>query len=166
MNDPSNQQKEKEEVKKKVKEFTQSEKARKGWVFSVVFLGFVILMILFLAFVPINPDNRDIVVGVLGTITGSIGSMIAIAAGRDPAEIEELKEKLAVANADRQALISRLRDSQIQLQILRDQISDLQLAMITELSIFKDKEIIRRQTPDEVELHTDIKNWLPKENND
>ena len=151
-----------EELKEKAKEFTQSEKARKGWMFAVVFLGFVIAMILFLAFVPINQDNRDIVVGILGTITGSIGSMIAIAAGRDPAEIEELKEKLAVANADRQALISRLRDSQIQLQILRDQITDLQTAMIRELSIFSGKKIGHKKAAEEVELNKDVKEWLDK----
>jgi hypothetical protein len=131
-------------------------------MFAVVFLGFVIAMILFLAFIPINPDNRDIVVGILGTITGSIGSMIAIAAGRDPAEIEELKEKLSFANADRQALISRLRDSQIQLQILRDQISDLQTAMIRELSIFSGKKIGQKKSEDEVELNKDVKEWLDK----
>jgi len=88
--------------------------------------------------------------------------MIAIAAGRDPAEIEEIKEKLAVANADRQALISRLRDSQIQLQILRDQITDLQTAMIRELSIFSGKEIGNKKSAEDVELNKDVKDWLDK----
>ena len=138
------------------------EKTRKGWLFSVVFLSIVILIILFLSFFPINSDNRDIIVGMLGTITGSIGAMIAIASGRDPAEVEELKEKLAAANADRQALISRLRDAQIQMQILRDQINDLQTAMIKELSIFSGKKIISE--PHDTKLNKDVEKWLPDDN--
>ena len=154
---------EQEEIKtSSKKEFTQSEKARKGHIFSVVFLAVIVFMVLFLSFFPINESNRDILVGIIGVFTGNISAMIAIAAGRDPAEIEELKEKLAVANADRQALISRLRDSQIQLQILRDQISDLQNAMIQELSIFAGKKIIEKRTENDVELNKDVKEWLDK----
>lgn len=153
---------EQEEIKETTKTFTQSEKARKGHLFAVVFLGVIVLMVLFLSFFPINESNRDILVGIIGVFTGNISAMIAIAAGRDPAEIEEIKEKLAVANADRQALISRLRDSQIQLQILRDQITDLQTAMIRELSIFSGKEIGNKKSAEDVELNKDVKDWLDK----
>jgi len=144
------------------KTFGQNEKAKKGWMFSVFFLCFVIIMILFLCFIPINQDNRDVIIGMIGTITGSIGSMIAIASGRDPSEIEDLKESLAKSDADRQALISRLRDAQIQLQILRDQITDLQSAMISELSILSGKNIGTKKTEEEVVLHKDVKDWLGK----
>jgi hypothetical protein len=120
-------------------------------------------MILFLAYVPLQADNRDIIVGILGTITGSIGSMISIAAGRDPAEIDELKEKLSAANADRQALIGRLRDAQIQMQILREQIFELQNAVIEKLSIFKGQQPITTKEEEDIKLHKDIKNWLPED---
>lgn len=143
--------------------FSQTEKARKGWAFSVFFLLIIVGLILFLAYVPLNADNRDIIVGVIGTITGSIGSMIAIAAGRDPAEIDELKEKLAAANADRQALIGRLRDAQIQMQLLREQQWELQSAIIQKLSIFSGDKIIRTESEHQVMLHPSVEEWLPKE---
>ena len=143
--------------------FTQSEKAKKGWAFSVFFLLVVIGMILFLAYVPLQADNRDIIVGIIGTITGSIGAMISIAAGRDPAEIDELKEKLSAANADRQALIGRLRDAQIQMQILREQIFELQNSVIEKLSIFHGQQPIKTKSEEDVKLHKDIKNWLPED---
>lgn len=143
------------------KDFNQTEKARKGWAFSVFFLLIVIALILFLAYVPLNADNRDIIVGMIGTITGSIGSMIAIAAGRDPAEIDELKEKLANANADRGALISRLRDAQIQMQLLREQQFELQNAIIKKLSIFADEKTIKTVDESQVMLHPQVEEWLP-----
>ena len=46
----------------------------------------VILLILFLTYVKIVDENRDVLVGILGMITGSISSMMAIASGRDPSE--------------------------------------------------------------------------------
>lgn len=149
--------------KENKKEFTQTEKAKKGWAFSVFFLLIVVSLILFLAYVPLNADNRDIIVGIIGTITGSIGSMIAIAAGRDPAEIDELKEKLSAANADRQALIGRLRDAQIQMQLLREQQWELQSAIINKLSVFSnDKKVIRTESENQVMLHPAVEEWLPK----
>jgi uncharacterized transporter YbjL len=149
--------------KENKKEFTQTEKAKKGWAFSVFFLFVVLTLILFLAYVPLNADNRDIIVGIIGTITGSIGSMIAIAAGRDPAEIDELKEKLSAANADRQALIGRLRDAQIQMQLLREQQWELQSAIINKLSVFSnDKKVIRTESENQVMLHPAVEEWLPK----
>jgi hypothetical protein len=159
MNKQENKKKESEK-----KEFNQSEKARKGWAFSVFFLLIVICMILFLSYVPLQADNRDIIVGMIGTITGSIGSMIAIAAGRDPAEIDELKEKLANANADRGALISRLRDAQIQMQLLREQQFELQNAIIKKLSIFANEKTIKTVDESQVMLHPQVQEWLPEEN--
>ena len=158
-------EKEKNTIKeeKGKKEFNQSEKARKGWAFSVFFLLIVVCMILFLSYVPLQSDNRDIIVGMIGTITGSIGSMIAIAAGRDPAEIDELKEKLANANADRGALISRLRDAQIQMQLLREQQFELQNAIIKKLSIFANEKIIKTVDESQVKLNPHVSEWLPDE---
>jgi hypothetical protein len=153
------------EIKKEDKKasFTQSEKAKKGWMFSVFFLILILCLVMFLSYVPLQADNRDVIVGIIGTITGSIGSMIAIAAGRDPAEIDELKDQLAKSEGDRMALIARLRDSQIQMQLLREQIFELQNAVINKLSIFVDENPIKVKKTNEVKLHSDVEKWLPKQ---
>lgn len=155
-----------QKTEEKKKEFSQSEKARRGWAFSVFFLLIVVAMILFLAYVPLNADNRDIIVGMIGTITGSIGSMIAIAAGRDPAEIDELKDKLGKSEGDRQALIARLRDAQIQMQLLREQQFELQSAIIKKLSIFQGEKIIRTVDESQVMLHPTVEEWTPTADRD
>ena len=137
----------------------QEYKLKKGWWFSVFFLLLVVLLVLFLAFVDIVDKNRDVLVGILGVITGSISSMIAIASGRDPSEVEELKDKLGKANADREALIARLRDAQIQMQLLREQINSLQLAIIENLtSLSKIKEVNQA----DIKLNETVEKWLPK----
>ena len=89
-------------------ELSKDIKAKRGWWFSVMFLLLIVGLILFLTYVKIVDENRDVLVGILGVITGSISSMVAIASGRDPSEVEELKDKLAAANADREALILSL----------------------------------------------------------
>ena len=99
------------------KEFSQSEKAKRGWWFSVFFMILIVCLILFLSFVKIVDENRDVLIGMLGMLTGAISSMLSIAAGRDPAEIDELKDKLGKSEGDRQALIARLRDAQRQMQL-------------------------------------------------
>ena len=135
-------------------------KARRGWWFAVVFLVLVIGLIVFLSRVSIVKENRDVLVGILGVITGSISSMLAIASGRDPSEVEELRDKLGKANADREALIARLRDAQIQLQIHRDMITDLQRAIIERLSAL---ELSARPSPERVELDEAVERWLPSQ---
>ena len=122
------------------KELLADQKSRRGWWFSVAFLLIVVCLILFLTYVKIVDENRDIIIGILGVITGSISSMMAIASGRDPSEVEELKDKLAKSDADRAALIARLRDAQIQLQLKNDHLFDLQTAVINELSLFAGKK--------------------------
>lgn len=144
------------------KQFTQSEKAKRGWWFSVFFMMLVVCLIIFLSFVKIQEDNRDVLVGLIGMITGAVSSMLAIASGRDPSELEELKDKLSAANSDRAALIARLRDAQIQMQLLREQIFELQTAVIDKLSMFKGESPIKSKTPDTVVLHPDIESWIPK----
>ena len=72
------------------RELTSEIKAKRGWWFSVFFMILVVLLILFLTYVEIVEKNRDVLVGILGMITGSISSMMAIASGRDPSEVEEL----------------------------------------------------------------------------
>ena len=87
--------------------------------------------------------------------------MVAIASGRDPSEVEELKDKLAAANADREALIARLRDAQIQMQLKTDQLMELQTAVIDKLSLFAGKRPIKTTNQDEVILHPKVEEWMP-----
>lgn len=143
------------------KELTRTEKARRGWWFSVFFMALVVGLILFLTYVEIVDKNRDVLVGILGMITGSISSMVAIASGRDPSEVEDLKDKLSSANADRAALIGRLRDAQIQMQILRDQQSELQQAVIDKLSLFSGENVVKTRDESSVVLHPSVEQWLP-----
>lgn len=143
------------------KQFTSTEKAKRGWWFSVMFMIIVVGLILFLTYVKIVDENRDVLVGILGMITGSISSMMAIASGRDPSEVEELKDQLASANADRAALIARLRDAQIQMQLKTDQIFELQVAIIDKLSIFKNQNVIKTKDETSVILDKNIEEWLP-----
>ena len=148
-------------TKKTQKELTSEIKSKRGWWFSVFFMVLVVGLILFLTHVEIVEKNRDVLVGILGMITGSISSMMAIASGRDPSEVEELKDKLSAANADRAALIGRLRDAQIQVQLSREQISELQIAVIDKLSMFSGQKPIQTKDPDDVILHPIVEDWLP-----
>jgi hypothetical protein len=149
------------ETEKSSREITSEIKAKRGWWFSVFFMILVVGLILFLTYVEIVDKNRDVLVGILGMITGSISSMMAIASGRDPSEVEELKDKLSAANADREALIARLRDSQIQMQLLREQINELQVAVIDKLSVFAGEKPIKTKDESDVILHPTVAEWLP-----
>jgi len=144
------------------KQFTKSDKAKRGWWASVVFMFCICELIYFLSTTKIVEENRDILIGIIGMLTGSISSMLAIASGRDPSEVEELKDKLASANSDRAALIARLRDSQIQMQLLREQIFELQNAVIDKLSMFKGDSVIKSKSEDDVVLNRHVEEWLPE----
>ena len=139
-----------------------NEKARRGWWASVVFFIVIIGLVLFLSKNEIEEKNRDILVGIIGMLTGGISSMLAIASGRDPSEIEELKDKLSSANADREALIARLRDAQIQMQLLRQQVFELQNAVINKLSVFVNEPPITTLSEKDVELPDVVEQWTPK----
>lgn len=149
------------EPKKSNKQDIQIDKAKRGWWFSVFFMLLVVGLIMFLSFVKIEEKNRDVLVGMLGMLTGAISSMLAIASGRDPSEVEDLKDKLSSANADRQALIARLRDSQIQMQLLREQIFELQNAVINKLSLFINENPIKTKNESQVILDKHVEEWLP-----
>ena len=124
----------------------------------------IVALIIFLSYVKIVEENRDILIGIIGMLTGSISSMLAIASGRDPSEMDELKTKLSDANADRQALIARLRDAQIQMQLLREQIFELQTSVIDKLSVFvHGEESIKTREESDVRLPEVVEDWLPDE---
>lgn len=144
------------------KHMTQVEKAKRGWWASVVFMLLIVLLIVFLSYVKIVEENRDILIGIIGMLTGSISSMLAIASGRDPSELDELKDELASKNADREALIARLRDAQIQMQLLRDQMFEMQVAIIEKLSVFYNEHPIKTRDEDQVELKPVVEQWTPK----
>jgi hypothetical protein len=137
-------------------------KARRGWIFAVIYLTLILGLILFLSFVEIVEKNRDVLVGILGVLTGSISSMIAVASGRDPAEIEELKSELSAQQADRAALIARLRDAQISLQLKSDQVTQLQTLMISELAQLRARQL----TESDVQLNRHVAEWLPDQDAD
>ena len=153
-------------MSKTKKQFTQSEKAKRGWWASVVFMLLIVALIIFLTYVKIQEENRDILIGIIGMLTGSISSMLSIAAGKDPAEIEELKDKLAAANADREALIARLRDAQIQNQLKSDQLNDLQIALIETMPVWEGKKIIKNRVKEDVKLDKNVEDWLPHSENE
>lgn len=141
----------------------KSEIAKRGWWASVVFMCLIVALIVFLSYVQVVEENRDILIGIIGMLTGSISSMLAIASGRDPGEMEELKDKLSAANADRAALIARLRDAQIQMQLLREQVFQLQTAVINKLSIFMGEEPIKTKREEDVVLPKVVDEWTPKD---
>jgi hypothetical protein len=144
------------------KEVAQEKRETRGWIFAVVFLFIIIMLIIFLAYVDFKESNRDVLVGLFGVLFGNIPHMITIASGRSPEELDDLKDKLGSANADRQALISRLRDSQIQLQLARQQIFELQTAVIEELSLFRGKKPIKSLHESDVVLPELVDEWSPK----
>lgn len=141
----------------------QHDEKTKGWWFSVLFMVLILGLIVFLSFFQIVDSNRELLIGALGILTGQIPSMLTIASGRSPEEINELKDKLSQANADRVALISRLRDAQIQLQMKSDQLFEIQNALIEKLSIFAGGEkLVKTKDDTNVILDKNIENWMPK----
>ena len=129
----------------------------RGWWFSVIFMGLVVGLIVFLAYVDIVKENRDILIGIIVMLTGSISSMLAVASGRDPAEVEQLKEDLATKEADRQALIARLRDAHINSQLKSDMLMEMQTAIINQLAELR----VANRTEGDVQLNQHVAEWLP-----
>jgi len=123
----------------------------------VIFMGLVVGLIVFLAYVDIVKENRDILIGIIGMLTGSISSMLAVASGRDPAEVEQLKDDLATKEADRQALIARLRDAHINSQLKSDMLMEMQTAIINQLAELR----VANRTEGDVQLNQHVAEWLP-----
>jgi len=141
----------------------QHDEKTKGWWFSVLFMVLILGLIVFLSFFQIVDSNRELLIGALGILTGQIPMMLTIASGRSPEEINELKDKLSQANADRIALISRLRDAQIHLQMKSDQLFEIQNALIEKLSVFANGEpLVKTRDDKNVVLDKNIENWMPK----
>ena len=123
----------------------------------MIFMGLVVGLIVFLAYVDIVKENRDILIGIIGMLTGSISSMLAVASGRDPAEVEQLKDDIATKEADRQALIARLRDAHINSQLKSDMLMEMQTAIINQLAELR----VANRTEGDVQLNQHVAEWLP-----
>ena len=67
-----------------------SDKGKRSWVASLIFLVMVIGLIFFFTYMHIPDKNKDVIVGIVGMIIGSISSMISIFSGRDPDDIKDL----------------------------------------------------------------------------
>ena len=140
-----------------------SDKGKRSWVASLIFLIMVIGLIFFFTYMHIPDKNKDVIVGIVGMIIGSISSMISIFSGRDPDDIKELKEEIIKLNDDRSTLISRLRDSQMDKEHLRNQLQSLQHEVINRLSIFVGIENLMKIGKIDKKSRKEIEKWIPKE---
>ena len=139
-----------------------SDKAKRSWVASLIFLVMIIGLIFFFTYMHIPDKNKDVIVGIVGMIIGSISSMISIFSGRDPDDIKELKEEIIKLNDDRSTLISRLRDAQLDKEHLRIQLQALQTEVISRLSIFVGIDNLMKIGKIDEESKKQIDKWLPK----
>ena len=140
-----------------------SDKAKRSWVASLIFLIMIIGLIFFFTYMHIPDKNKDVIVGIVGMIIGSISSMISIFSGRDPDDIKELKEEIIKLNDDRSTLISRLRDAQMDKENLRIQLQTLQHEVISRLSIFVGIENLMKIGKIDSKSKKEIEKWIPKE---
>ena len=140
-----------------------SDKGKRSWVASLIFLIMVIGLIFFFTYMHIPDKNKDVIVGIVGMIIGSISSMISIFSGRDPDDIKDLKEEIIKLNDDRSTLISRLRDAQMDKETLRKQLQGLQTEVINRLSIFVGIENLMKIGRIDKESRKQIDKWIPKQ---
>lgn len=138
-----------------------SDKGKRSWVASLIFLVMVIGLIFFFTYMHIPDKNKDVIVGIVGMIIGSISSMISIFSGRDPDDIKELKEEIIKLNDDRSTLISRLRDAQLDKEHLRKQLQALQTEVISRLSIFVGIENLMKIGRIDEKSKKEIEKWIP-----
>ena len=141
-----------------------SSKSIRSWVASLLFLMMVLLILGFLARHQIPEKNKDIIVSIIGMIVGSMSMAISIFVGRDPDDVAALRKELETLNDDRSTLIARLRDAQIDKDVLRKQLEGLQGLVIERLSLLAgDRKLgeladIRHKR----ELPPECEEWLPE----
>ena len=140
-----------------------SDKGKRSWIASFIFLCMVIGLIFFFTYMHIPDKNKDVIVGIVGMIIGSISSMIAIFSGRDPDDIKELKEEIVKLNDDRTTLISRLRDAQMDKEVLRKQLEALQFQVINRLSIFVGVDNLMKIGKADANEQNFFDKWIPNE---
>jgi len=142
-----------------------SDKAIRSWLASFIFLGLVVGLIFFLTFLEIPDKNKDIVTSIIGMLIGSISMAISIFVGRDPDDVASLKTEIEKLHDDRNTLIARLRDAQIDKDILRRQLEGLQAMVIERLSLFSGDQRLGdlAKMRDSKELPEEIARWIPDE---
>ena len=139
-----------------------SDKAIRSWLASFIFLTLVVGLIFFLTFLEIPEKNKDIVTSIIGMLIGSISMAISIFVGRDPDDVMALKSEVDSLNKDRNTLIERLRDAQVDKDILRRQLEDLQTNIIDKLSIFVGEKKLKK-LGNNTQPMPQTERWIPKE---
>jgi len=139
-----------------------SDKSKRSWLASFVFLTLIVGLIFFLTFLEVPDKNKDLITSIIGMIVGSISTVISIFVGRDPDDVKELRESISELNSDRNALIERLRDAQIDKDTLRKQLEGLQGQVIDRLSIFVGEHRLAEVGGAKVGLSPEVERWLPK----
>lgn len=139
-----------------------SDKAIRSWLASFIFLTLVVGLIFFLTFLEIPEKNKDIVTSIIGMLIGSISMAISIFVGRDPDDVMALKSDIEKLHQDRNTLIERLRDAQIDKDILRRQLEELQNNIIDKLSIFVGEKRLKSIT-NNTQAMEQTERWIPRE---
>jgi 5-bromo-4-chloroindolyl phosphate hydrolysis protein len=140
-----------------------SDKAIRSWLASFIFLTLVVGLIFFLTFLEIPEKNKDIVTSIIGMLIGSISMAISIFVGRDPDDVMALKGEIEKFHQDRNTLIERLRDAQIDKDILRRQLEELQNNIIDKLSIFVGEKRLKQIGNNNTQAMEQTERWIPKE---
>lgn len=140
-----------------------SDKGKRSWLASFVFLTLIVGLIFFLTLMEIPSKNKDLITSIIGMIVGSISTVISIFVGRDPDDVKVLKESVAELNGDRNALIERLRDAQLDKETLRKQLEGLQGQVIDRLSIFVGEHNLKALGGKNVRLSPEVERWMPKQ---
>ena len=135
----------------------------RSWLASLLFLVLVVGLIFFLTFLEIPEKNKDLITSIIGMLVGSISMAISIFVGRDPDDVAELKGEVQSLRDDKNTLIARLRDAQIDKDTLRKQLEGLQLNVIERLSIFVGEENLKRVGNVQGEIPEVMERWLPQE---
>lgn len=139
-----------------------SDKGKRSWLASFVFLTLVVGLIFFLTFLEVPDKNKDLITSIIGMIVGSISTVISIFVGRDPDDVKELRETITELNSDRNALIERLRDAQLDKDTLRKQLESLQGQVIDRLSIFVGEHRLAEVGGATKKLSPEVERWMPK----
>ena len=140
-------------------------KSARSWLASLIFLTMVVGLIFFLTFLEIPDKNKDLITSIIGMLVGSISMAISIFVGRDPDDVAALKGQIEELSDDRNTLIARLRDAQIDKDILRRQHEGLQALVISKLSVFaEDKRLGELASlADERSIPEEVARWIPGE---
>lgn len=125
----------------------------------------VVGLIFFLTFLEIPDKNKDLITSIIGMLVGSISMAISIFVGRDPDDVAALKGQIEELSDDRNTLIARLRDAQIDKDILRRQHEGLQALVISKLSVFAEDKRLGELAAlaDERSIPEEVARWIPGE---